>query len=605
LFNDISGFDKIILSPKFTHQDINRFISQPLQDFTFSILEKMLRENKVDTKLKYRNKSAYLRMQSILNSVLTITENLFFQKKLSTSKKYHHPFSYWVTGDRVQTIFKTFCVVTKSFLSATLFKAFFPAGFYCRTYPDLPFFRIEYPTLKPAQWIISQTECLSHMRMNYLWLCLTDIVRYRPGLLRLRGKKLLNDNRGMPKRKVAVTGIGIVCPLGISTQQTWENMTAGKSGIKMIDRFDAASCMTRIGGQIPDEFVDREKEFFSLKIMERTTPPARLALFTAFQALKQARLNIDELRGTFSGVITGCGGSTYGDEISAGQQEKVTDYAFYHEMINASAIHVSRCLGWKGPAYNVATACSSGAFALAMAYDFVSRSGNLCLAIGVDTMLMKETVDGFNALMALSEQNDAPEKASRPFDRKRSGFVLSEGACSVVLEPYDVALARGAEILSVFSGGAMTSEAYNIIAPEPDGKKMARTMEEALFNSGVAREKIGYISAHGTSTLHNDLAEAKAIKRVFGDLTSGIAVTSQKSMIGHSIGAAGTIEFAITALSLYHKMVTPNINYEFPDREFCLENIPTESKYIPNLQAAMTNSFGFGGHNCCLILHVP
>lgn len=413
------------------------------------------------------------------------------------------------------------------------------------------------------------------------------------------------NSRNVPKRIVAVTGIGIVCPLGITMKQAWENMVAGKSGIKRIDRFDAAACISQIGGQIPDEYFEMEKEFFIHPIMERTNLPSRLALYTTCEAIKNAGFGKDEFKGTFTGVITGSGGSTYGDDIEANPERCKSKVGLHHEMINSPALTVSGYLELRGPAFNVATACSSGAFALALAHDFVCCTGNRCIAIGVETMLVKETLDGFNALMALSEQNDAPQKASRPFDRKRSGFVLSEGACSVLLEPLDNALARGAEILALFSGAGMISEAYNIVAPEPDGKQMARAMEKAILNSGISKEKIGYISAHGTSTYHNDLAESKAIRHVFGNMTPHIAVTSQKSMIGHLIGAAGTVEFAVTALSLYHKIVTPNINHDFPDPECALDNIPTEAKYIPDLQAAMTNSFGFGGHNCSIVLHSP
>jgi 3-oxoacyl-[acyl-carrier-protein] synthase II len=222
--------------------------------------------------------------------------------------------------------------------------------------------------------------------------------------------------------------------------------------------------------------------------------------------------------------------------------------------------------------------------------------------IGIETMLHEETINGFNQLMALSEQNEFPEKASRPFDKKRDGFVISEGACALLLESYDHAVRRGARIYAVMSGYACTSEAFNIVAPDPEGKEMAKTMELAIQNAGIPKENIGYINAHGTSTPHNDLAETKAVKRVFGASAYNIPISSQKSMIGHPIGAAGAIEFAVTALTLYHQLITPTINYEEPDPNCDLDYVPNKARKVPFLEAAITNSFGFGGHNCSIVL---
>ncbi len=249
----------------------------------------------------------------------------------------------------------------------------------------------------------------------------------------------------------------------------------------------------------------------------------------------------------------------------------------------------------------MATACASGAHAVGHGFEYVRSSGNACVVVGVDTLVYEDTIQGFNALMALSERNDEPEKASRPFDKLRNGFVLSEGACALFLEPLSEARARGARIYALISGYAANSEAYNIVAPDMTGGAMARVMEAALTRAGVTKESIGYISAHGTSTYHNDLAETRAIKKVFGEQAKRIAVSSQKSMIGHSIGAAGAIEAGVCAMILHRQIVTPTINYEVPDPECDLDYVPNAARKVSNLQAVLSNSFGFGGHNCTLV----
>ena len=400
---------------------------------------------------------------------------------------------------------------------------------------------------------------------------------------------------------VAVTGIGMICPLGISTPECWENMVKGKSGIRRIARFDSSDCLTQIAGELPMSYFHMEKEVLSKRVFKRSILPSRLAILSARQAVHDADLREEDLKGKNVSVISGCGGSTFGDQMIF-NDEKNKRFVFSHEMLNALSACVSIEFGLKGPSFNVATACASGAFAVGLGYGYVIRSGEICIALGIDTMVHKDTVDGFNRLLALSENNQEPEKASRPFDKNRSGFVLSEGACAVILEPYERAVGRGANIYALISGVANSSEAFNIIAPHPEGEGMARTMELAMGNAGISREKIGYINAHGTSTPHNDRAETKAIKTVFGDRAKEIPVSSQKSMIGHSIGAAGAIEFGVTALSLHHQVLTPTINYETPDPECDLDYVPNEARKVERLDAAITNSFGFGGHNCCIVL---
>ena len=407
-------------------------------------------------------------------------------------------------------------------------------------------------------------------------------------------------NKKNREHLVAVTGIGMICPLGITTTECWENMLEGKPGIQRITRFDPSECLTQIGGELPDKYYELEKNAFSHRAYKRSILPSRLSILSARQAIEDGGIQVEDVDVSKVAVITGCGGSTFGDQIMLFEKER--KYTFSHEMLNALSACVSIEFGFKGPTFNVATACASGAFAIGLGYDYVTRRGDLCVAIGIDTMLLKETIDGFNQLMALSEQNEYPEKASRPFDKRRSGFVLSEGACAVILESYEHATRRGAKIYAVMSGYAATSEGYNIVAPEHEGKEMAKTMDFATQNAGIPKERIGYISAHGTSTLHNDLAETRAIKRVFGTDAYKIPVSSQKSMIGHSIGAAGAIEFAVTALTLYHQVITPTINYEEPDPGCDLDYVPNEARKVQSLKAAITNSFGFGGHNSTIVL---
>jgi 3-oxoacyl-[acyl-carrier-protein] synthase II len=217
-------------------------------------------------------------------------------------------------------------------------------------------------------------------------------------------------------------------------------------------------------------------------------------------------------------------------------------------------------------------------------------------------MLNRQSIIGFNELLALSEKNDSPESASCPFDNRRSGFVLSNGGGALVLESEDFARKRGASAYALITGASVLSEAYNIVAPEPTGREIARTMELALADARLPLSSIGYINAHGTSTRQNDLSETVAIKQVFKDQARNLAVSSQKSMIGHTIGGAGAIECAVTALTLRHGIITPTINYKEPDPECDLDYVPNEAREVKNLEAAVSNSFGFGGHNCSIVL---
>jgi 3-oxoacyl-[acyl-carrier-protein] synthase II len=402
-------------------------------------------------------------------------------------------------------------------------------------------------------------------------------------------------------RVVAITGIGMICPLGLTTAQCWDGMLAGRSGIRAITRFDASDCATRIAGELPDAYFRLEKEALPSRFYKRSVLPNRLALLAARQAVEDSRLDVKKIDRRRAAVITGCGGSTFGDGLHRNDGNgKIIPYS--DDMLNMLSARVSIEFGFRGACFNVATACSSGAFAVHLAADRVRRSADVCLALGVETIIHKDVVNAFSRMMALSERNDEPEKASRPFEKNRTGFVIAEGACGVVLESLQHATLRGARIYALLTGGACTSEAYNIVAPEPNGRGMARTMELAIASAGIPKESIGYISAHATSTIHNDAAETKAIQEVFGQHAYRIPISAQKSMTGHAIGAAGAIELATTALILHHQVATPTINYEVPDPECDLDYVPNRARKLESAQAALSNSFGFGGHNATLVL---
>ncbi|MEW6377995.1 MAG: beta-ketoacyl-[acyl-carrier-protein] synthase family protein [bacterium] len=408
---------------------------------------------------------------------------------------------------------------------------------------------------------------------------------------------------GISDKAVAITGIGMICPVGITTSQCWKNLVAGKPGIKRITSFDTSGCITKIGGELPLEYYELEEKEFPKRLRKQTTAATRIGLLSAKEAIADSGLEMEKLDPYRCAVITGSGGASFEDGKEPQDADADNRFMVLQTMVNAISAWISIKYGFKGPSYNVSTACASGGHAIAAACDYLrSGKGDMAVAVGVDTMLTPKSINGFNQLHALSEENEFPEKASRPFDRKRGGFVLANGGCSLILEGLEKACRRGARIYAVISGHGVTSEAFNIMSPEPSGREMAKTMSLALQDSKVHKARIGYINAHGTSTHHNDLCETIAIKMVFGEDAFRLAVSSQKSMIGHTIGAAGVLECAATALSLSQGIIPPTINHEEPDPECDLDYVPNEAREVKNLEAAMSNSFGFGGHNCSLVL---
>jgi 3-oxoacyl-[acyl-carrier-protein] synthase II len=405
------------------------------------------------------------------------------------------------------------------------------------------------------------------------------------------------------ERRVAVTGLGIISSLGCCVAECWEALLAGRSGIRRITRFDASDCITQFGGELPDRYYEMERAEFNKRMFKQTQITTRLGFLCALEAMADSGFNVAACDPYRCGVITGSGQTGYQEEDAASLYTNPGKFIILQQMANALSGWISIKHGFKGRAYNVATACASGAFAVAQAYEYiVSGLGDACLAVGCDAMLSTQTIKGFNELGALSQRNASPETAARPFDKNRDGFVLANGGGALMLEKESLARSRGAKIYAMISGAAMLSEAHNIMAPDESGMEMSRCISCAIRDAGLPPERIGYISAHGTSTQQNDADETAAIKIAFGEHARKVAVSSQKSMTGHSVGGAGAIEAAVTALSLHHGVLTPTINYETSDPKCDLDYVPNQAREVTGLQAALSNSFGFGGHNSTIVL---
>jgi len=401
-------------------------------------------------------------------------------------------------------------------------------------------------------------------------------------------------------RSVVITGIGMVTSLGLSAAETWSGLVAGKTRIRRIQRFDTEGLATKFGGELPDAYDGMELEAFPRRMQNQISPSARLGFICARQAMEDSGFTGAVYDPYRVAVVTGSGSTGLGDNSADLARPH---YAVIRNMANAAAAWISIKHGLKGASLNVATACASGAFAVALGLDLIRQGrADAVVVVGMDRMLTRECLGVFGAILALSEANDTPEQASRPFDLRRTGFVMAEGGAALMLEAAGPARARGARLYARIRGAAMTSEAHNIVAPAMSGEEMARTMALALTDAGVSPEDIGYVNAHGTSTQLNDAIETQAIKLVFGAHAKRLAVSSVKSMLGHSIGGSGAIECAATALALHHRILTPTINQTDPDPACDLDYVPNVAREAPDLRVALSNSFGFGGHNCSIVL---
>lgn len=405
-------------------------------------------------------------------------------------------------------------------------------------------------------------------------------------------------------RRVVVTGIGAVTPLG-NKQELWENVLAGVSGAGPITHFDASEFPVQIGCEVkdfdPTKYMDRREA----RRMDRF---CQLAVAAAQESLTDAGLEIDDSNRDRVGVLVGSGIGGIGtlEQQAKVLMEKGVDRVspFFVPMLipDMASGMIAIITGARGPNSCTVTACATGTHAVGDAFRIVARGGaDVMLAGGAEAALSPLGVSGFISARALSTRNDAPHKASRPFDRERDGFVMGEGAGVLVLESLDHALARGAHIYGEIVGYGATSDAYHITQPAPGGEGAQRAMREAMKDAGIDPGDIQYINAHGTSTLYNDKYESQAIRAVFQEHAETVAVSSTKSLTGHLLGAAGAVEAGICLMALENQIVPGTYNYEFPDPECDLDYVPNAARPM-ELRYAMSNSFGFGGHNGVLIM---
>ncbi len=415
----------------------------------------------------------------------------------------------------------------------------------------------------------------------------------------------------MEPRRVVVTGLGALTPLGNTAEEFWAALASGRSGIGPISRFDAAEkdasghfrYETRIAGEIrgfdPLRFVDK-KEARRLDLF------VHYAMAGSVMAVADAGLDVSKVDGTRFGVLIGSGiGGIQtlldGERVRLEKgPERVSPFIIPMLIVNMASGLVSMRFGAKGPNSAVVTACATGNHAIGDAFKIIQRGdADVMIAGGSEAIIVPLTIAGFCAMKAMSTRNDEPEKASRPFDAARDGFVPSEGAGIVVLESLEHAQRRDARTYAEVVGYGMTADAHHMTAPDPEGDGSARAMQAALRDAGLDPSEVGYINAHGTSTPYNDRFETLAIKRVFGEHARRLAVSSTKSMTGHMLGAAGGVETIATVLSLHHGLLPPTINYETPDPDCDLDYVPNQARKL-DVEVALNNAFGFGGTNATL-----
>ncbi len=409
-------------------------------------------------------------------------------------------------------------------------------------------------------------------------------------------------------RRVVVTGVGLITPLGTGTQKTWDNLVAGKSGIRRISRFDAEAVdmPCTIAGEVPDFNVE---DFINRKDARKMDTFIHYGVAAADMAVEHAGLEINEANAERIGVIIGSGiGGLPAIEktmraYEKGGRRKISPFFIPQTIINMASGWVSMRTGAKGPNAATVTACATGTHAIGDAFDIIAKGdADAIIAGGCEACVCELGVGGFSASKALSTRNDEPERASRPWDRDRDGFIMGEGAGVLVLESLDSAKARGANIIAEVVGYGMSGDAYHITSPAPGGEGGARCMKAALDSAGINPEEVDYVNAHGTSTPQGDICETQGIKAVFGNhANNGLMVSSTKSMTGHLLGAAGGIEAAFSVLALHHGVIPPTINIDNQDPECDLDYVPNTAREV-DLNVAVSNSFGFGGTNASLVV---
>lgn len=407
------------------------------------------------------------------------------------------------------------------------------------------------------------------------------------------------------KRRVVITGIGLISPLGVGTEKNWEALLAGQSGIGLISRFDASRFSTKIAGEVRDF---RSLDFIDRKEAKKMDLFIQYALAAAQLAVEDAAISPAALGGDRTGVYVGSGIGGIGaiEETHKVLLEKgpdrVSPFFLVSTIINEASGQISIRFKAGGPNSATATACATGTHAIGDSFRMILRDeADLMIAGGAEAPITPLGVAGFCAMKALSERNSEPQRASRPFDAERDGFVMGEGSGIVLIEELGHALRRGAKIYAEVVGYGMTGDAYHIAAPALDGAGAARVMQVTLKDAAIDPSDVQYINAHGTSTPFNDKIETAAIKRVFGDHARKIGVSSTKSMTGHLLGATGGVEAGITALCIKNQVMTPTINYEHPDPECDLDYVPNTARPA-EIVYGLSNSFGFGGTNGALLL---
>jgi len=407
----------------------------------------------------------------------------------------------------------------------------------------------------------------------------------------------------MDRRRVVVTGVGAITPLALTAEETWQALLGARSGIGPITQFDASSFPSRIAGEVKG-FDPRD--YIPFKEARRMSRASQFAVATAQEALADAGLEppLGEEAGVLLGTAVG------GLEWAFAQArvfwekglDRVSPFSITATLPNMPAHHVSRWAQALGPISTVVTACASGTQAVGEAAEFIRRgAAEVMVTGGVEGFIHEISIGGFCAMRALSTRNDEPERASRPFDAQRDGFVFAEGCGMLVLESMEHARARGAPIMAELLGHASSSDGFHVAQPDPEGHGAVRAITWALQDAGVRPDQVDYINAHGTSTPINDVIETRAIKKVFGERAYTIPISSTKSMIGHAMGGAGGIEAVVCVLTLRDQIIHPTANLEEPDPECDLDYVPGEARQA-DVRVVLSNSFGLGGQNACLVL---
>jgi 3-oxoacyl-[acyl-carrier-protein] synthase II len=406
------------------------------------------------------------------------------------------------------------------------------------------------------------------------------------------------------QRRVVVTGLGVVSPLGTGVEKNWQAILEGKSGIRKITRFDSDGFASRIAGEVPDF---KAEDFIETKEIKKMDLFIQYALGAAAMAVEDSGIKIEGEFADEVGVIIGvglCGLDTIEVTHKAmldGGPRKISPFFIPKVISNLAAGHIAIRYGAKGVNWTPTSACASGNHAIGEAFHLIRRGmQDAVIAGGAESVITPLGVGGFSAMKALSTRNDEPERASRPFDKDRDGFVIGEGSGVLLLEEREQAVKRGAKIYAEVIGYAANGDAYHMTTPSPEGEGAARCMRLALKDAGIAPTDVDYINAHGTSTEYNDANETTAIKAVFGEQAAKLAVSSTKSMTGHLLGAAGAVEGVYSVLALHYGVLPPTINYETPDPACDLDYVPNQPRES-DIEVVLSNSFGFGGTNACAI----